>query len=124
MARRRRKHKKSRRKSNSLSLPLIGRVPLNPLIGAAVAVIGEPFLDQGWNMVTSALPIPANIGPVQADDAAKFLFAPKVGGMIGGDIGRTAGSTVRILAAVRMMDTLIGGVTSGGTVSSSDGDDF
>lgn len=126
MARRRRK---TRARSNSLKLPVIGSIPINPLVTAAVVVLGEPILDKGWNMVASALPIPTNIGPFQADDVAKFMFAPKVGGMIGGKEGQKAGQYIRIISAVRAMDGLLGGVTSGmlggaAPAAPAGGDDF
>jgi hypothetical protein len=128
MARRRRRRvKRSRKRSSGISLPFIGRVPTNPLLGAAGAIIGEPILDMGWNMISGMLPIPTNVAGVQVDDFAKFMFAPKIGRAIGGDFGAAAGSTLRVISAVRMVDGVLGGALggiTGGGASTGGGDDW
>lgn len=82
----------------------IGQDKKEALIGGAVVVIGEPFLNRIIAPITSKLP---TLGGIQSDDIAKLFIGSYLShkkGIVG-----QAGHVLTIIAAVRMMDSLTKG---------------
>lgn len=75
-------------------------------VGAAVVVVAEPMLDKLFGQFSSGLG--GSIGVIQVDDILKLVagnFFAKRGGAVG-----SGGKTLQVIAAVRIMEKLLGGL--------------